>query len=165
MVPYRNHNAGDPPPSRVSRKGFVRLCAASGAGFAAFPLLSACGRTADVEPGGGEPLNGGPQVDAGRPIAETSGLKPGTAVPFTDAGSGEQAVLLRSDDGRISAYSALCTHQGCIVAYDAEERTLECPCHGSVFDAESGAEVLSGPAPRPLPEIPVRVEDGRVVRA
>ena len=74
-------------------------------------------------------------------------------------------MLLRSDDGRISAYSALCTHQGCIVAYDAEERTLECPCHGSVFDAESGAEVLSGPAPRPLPEIPVRVEDGRVVRA
>lgn len=164
MVPNRDHNAGDPPASRVSRKDFVRLCAASGAGFAAFPLLSACGRTADVEPGGGEPVSGGPEVGSEEAIAEDSAVRPGTAVPFTDAGSGEQAVLLRSEEGRISAYSAVCTHQGCIVAYDAEERTLECSCHGSVFDAESGAEVLRGPAPRPLPGIPVRIEGGMVVR-
>lgn len=149
----------------VSRHGFVRLCAALGTGFAASPFLAACGKSADVEPGGGEPVSGGPEADEGQAIAQESEVETGGAVPFTDAGSGEQAVLLRLEDGRIAAYSAVCTHQGCIVAYDNEDGTLECPCHGSIFDPENGAEVLSGPASRPLPEITVRVENGRVVRA
>jgi cytochrome b6-f complex iron-sulfur subunit len=61
------------------------------------------------------------------------------------------------------AYSAVCTHQGCTVAYQGGE--LACPCHGSVFDPANGAAVVAGPAPRPLPEIPVKVEGGEVVRA
>ncbi len=42
---------------------------------------------------------------------------------------------------------------------------LACPCHGSVFDPANGAEVVSGPAQIPLPEIPVEVRNGEVLRA
>jgi Rieske Fe-S protein len=148
----------------VSRKDFVRLCAGLGLGSAASPFLSACGGSTGGEPGGGRPLDGGPKVGEGGAIAEASGVEPGTAVPFVDASTGEQAVLLRLEGGQFAAYSAICTHQQCIVAYDGAEGTLECPCHGSIFDPANGAEVVSGPARKPLPEIPVRVEGGEVVR-
>ena len=148
---------------RISRRRFVQLGAALGLGATCVPLAS-CGGSAEVEPGGGRPLDGGPEVGEGETIAEASGVEPGSAVPFTDAGSGEQAVLLRLEDGEFAAYSAICTHQGCIVGYDRGEDTLECPCHGSTFDPQSGAAVLNGPATRPLPEIPVKVEGDKVVR-
>jgi cytochrome b6-f complex iron-sulfur subunit len=50
--------------------------------------------------------------------------------------------------GGWSAFSAICTHQGCIVHWDEKRRTLTCPCHAGVFDANGN--VLSGPPPRPL---------------
>lgn len=165
MRPVWRQNEEHPPVNRVSRKDFVRLCAALGLGSAASPLLLACGRSAAGEAGGGDPLNGGTEVGEGEIIAEVSRVEPGSAVPFTDAASGEQAVLLRLEGGEFAAYSAICTHQRCIVTYDREESMLECPCHGSVFDPENAAEVLNGPAPRPLPEIVVEVRNGRVVRA
>jgi Rieske Fe-S protein len=61
------------------------------------------------------------------------------------------------------AYSAVCTHQGCTVAY--QDGQLACPCHGSIFDPANGAAVVSGPAQRPLPEVPVEVRAGEVVQA
>lgn len=165
MRPVCPQNEEHPPVSRVSRKDFVRLCTTLGLGSAALPLLSACRNSAAVEPGGGDPLNGGLEVGKGEVISEVSKVEPGSAVPFTDTASGEQAVLLRLESGEFAAYSAICTHQRCIVAYDREEGMLECPCHGSVFDPANGAEVLDGPAPRPLPEISVRVEDGTIFLA
>lgn len=53
---------------------------------------------------------------------------------------------------------------GCVVAYDRGESTLECPCHGSIFDPANGAEVLNGPATEPLQKIAVKVRKGQVVR-
>jgi arsenite oxidase small subunit len=164
MARVHNQSAGHLRPKRVSRKGFVRLCAALGAGFAAPPLLAACGKSAEVEPGGGEPLNGGPELGGGETIAKISERDSRTAVPFTDADSGEQAVLLRLESGEFVAYSALCTHQGCVVASDAQEGMLECPCHSSVFDPAQSGEAVQGPAQQPLPDIPVEVQDGSVVR-
>ena len=49
---------------------------------------------------------------------------------------------------------------GCTVNPDGKE--LKCPCHGSVYDATTGA-VKSGPAPRPLPKIAVHVANGDVL--
>jgi Rieske Fe-S protein len=72
-------------------------------------------------------------------------------------------MLVHLESGDFVAYSAVCTHQQCTVAYKNEQ--LACPCHGSVFDPASGAEVVNGPAQRPLPEIPVEVRDGEVFRA
>jgi Rieske Fe-S protein len=51
---------------------------------------------------------------------------------------------------------------GCTVAPAGSE--YHCPCHGSVYDAFTGA-VKSGPAPRPLGKVPVKVADGNVIEA
>jgi ubiquinol-cytochrome c reductase iron-sulfur subunit len=56
----------------------------------------------------------------------------------------------------IVAYSKICTHVGCPVAlYEQTTHHILCPCHQSTFDATNGAQVLFGPAPRPLPQLPI----------
>jgi rieske iron-sulfur protein len=71
----------------------------------------------------------------------------------------------RAADG-IVAYSAICTHTGCEVgSFLPDEQALYCECHQSRFDPRDDARVTDGPAPRPLPALPLRVEDGRLVVA
>ncbi len=53
----------------------------------------------------------------------------------------------------IVAYSLLCTHMGCPVAYDAERRLFKCPCHFSIFDPERSGQMVSGQATENLPGI------------
>ena len=56
----------------------------------------------------------------------------------------------------IVAYSKICTHVGCPVAlYEQTTHHILCPCHQSTFDATRGAEVIFGPAARPLPQLPI----------
>ncbi|MGH2817435.1 MAG: Rieske 2Fe-2S domain-containing protein [Actinomycetota bacterium] len=97
---------------------------------------------------------------------------------YTDS-SDSQAVLIRvqpaelelqagredwAPDGAV-AYSKVCTHAGCPVGlYEQEENRLFCPCHQSIFDALRGAEPTAGPATRPLPQLPLDVdEDGFLI--
>jgi ubiquinol-cytochrome c reductase iron-sulfur subunit len=69
---------------------------------------------------------------------------------------GEAASL--APDGFV-AYSKICTHAGCPVGlYRAVQHTLICPCHQSEFDVLTGARPISGPAARPLPQLPIRRE-------
>jgi glycine/D-amino acid oxidase-like deaminating enzyme/nitrite reductase/ring-hydroxylating ferredoxin subunit len=63
---------------------------------------------------------------------------------------GRHVAAYRREDGTVSAVSARCTHLGCLVAYNAAERTWDCPCHGSRFDTDG--RVVEGPATRALPE-------------
>ncbi len=64
-----------------------------------------------------------------------------------------------SYDG-IVAYSKICTHVGCPVAlYEQQTHHLLCPCHQSTFDVADGAKVVFGPAKRPLPQLPIAVDD------
>jgi len=111
--------------------------------------------------GGSQRSSGGDAKAGGTAIASESEVAPGSAFEFKD--SGNPAVLVHLDNGNFVAYSAICTHQRCTVTYQGGE--LTCPCHGSVFDPANGAAVVAGPAPRPLPGIPVKVEGGEVVRA
>jgi cytochrome b6-f complex iron-sulfur subunit len=169
---------------RISRERFIRLGTALGVGAACASLV-ACGGGAGSSgggnsgggdsgggygggdsggggsDGGSKKSSGGEAKMSGTAIASESEVAPGSAHTFKD--SGEPAVLIHLDDGDFVAYSAVCTHQGCTVAY--KDGNLACPCHGSVFDPADGAAVVAGPAPRPLPEIPVKVEGGEVVRA
>lgn len=69
-------------------------------------------------------------------------------------------VLTRGSNSAVHAFSAVCTHQGCTVS-SVHNGVISCPCHGSRFDAQTGA-VLAGPAPRPLPPIAVVVRDGDI---
>ena len=171
---------------RISRERFIRLGTVLGVGAACASLV-ACGGGASSsgggDSGGGNSGGGGPYGGGGSggggsdggskassggdaqaggaAIASESEVAPGSAYKFKD--SGNPAVLVHLKSGDFVAYSAVCTHQGCTVAYKGGK--LACPCHGSVFDPAKGAEVVAGPAPTPLPEIPVKVEGGEVVRA
>lgn len=59
----------------------------------------------------------------------------------------------------IVAYSKICTHVGCPVAlYEQQTHHLLCPCHQSQFDIKREAEVIFGPAKRPLPQLPITVD-------
>jgi Rieske Fe-S protein len=148
---------------RISRRGFIRLGAALGVGAAGASVLAACGGGGDSSQSSGKKTDGGTekQASGGGAIASTSEVAPGSAVKFED--SGQPAVLVHLQSGEFAAYSAICTHQQCEVAY--KNGQLVCPCHGSVFDPENGAEVVNGPARLPLPEIPVEVRGGEVFRA
>jgi ubiquinol-cytochrome c reductase iron-sulfur subunit len=60
----------------------------------------------------------------------------------------------------IVAYSKVCTHVGCPVAlYEQQTHHLLCPCHQSTFDLTNECEVIFGPAARPLPQLPITVDD------
>ena len=75
---------------------------------------------------------------------------------------GKQVVLSQPEAGTVKAFSAVCPHQGCIVA--PKEKELDCPCHGSRFDSSTG-EVLEGPATRALSAVPVTVNGTSVMSA
>lgn len=62
---------------------------------------------------------------------------------------GAKVAAYRSDTGKLTLRSAICTHMGCVVAWNEAERTWDCPCHGSRFTPEG--QVVSGPAEAPLP--------------
>jgi Rieske Fe-S protein len=90
-------------------------------------------------------------------------LGPADAVPADGAKIYREGrvVVSRTAEGRYTAFSAVCTHRGCVV--DAvEDGKISCPCHGSVFDARTG-KVLQGPAVAPLPSVPVRTKGGKLV--
>jgi rieske iron-sulfur protein len=71
----------------------------------------------------------------------------------------------RAADG-VVAYSAICPHTGCeVVSWFPDRQILECPCHNSQFDPKAGARVISGPAPRGLAALPLRIADGKLVVA
>ncbi len=174
---------------RISRWRFIRLGTALGMGAAGASVLAACGAGGESGSGeaggGGRSRNGsdgggagggggskkssnkkaggsnGAQASGGQVIARASDVAPGSALKFRYAG--QPAVLVHLKSGDFAAYSAVCTHQGCTVAY--RNGQLACPCHGSVFDPANNGQVVSPPANRPLPEIPIEVRGGEVVRA
>lgn len=70
-------------------------------------------------------------------------------------------VITRGSGDTVHAFSSSCTHAGCEVN-KVDGGKIFCPCHGSVFDANTGA-VIQGPAGSPLPSVQVSVENGDVV--
>jgi ubiquinol-cytochrome c reductase iron-sulfur subunit len=104
-----------------------------------------------------------------------------TVFPENAPGSADsQAVLIRvppellqlpadrlagAPDGLV-VYSKICTHAGCPVGlYLATVYQLRCPCHQSTFDVLDGARPVYGPAPKPLPQLPIEVGVDGVLRA
>lgn len=96
---------------------------------------------------------------AGTPIGSASQVPVGGAASFADTTDGQPAFVVQPSPGTFRAFSAVCTHAGCTVEF--QQGTFYCPCHASSFDASTGA-VLSGPAPAPLPTIPIRVSGGTI---
>lgn len=135
--------------------------AAGGLGVAA--LAAACGSddtpATTSSPAGGSSAGGSASGSA----AAGGGTALSTVDAIPDGGSlvaGE--VLLFRSGSTVVGHSVVCTHQGCPVKANGAE--ADCNCHGSQFNAQTGA-VLKGPAAQPLPEVKVTVKDGSVFPA
>ena len=70
-------------------------------------------------------------------------------------------ILIRNSEGQIRAFSAVCTHLGCIVEYRGDDKNFHCNCHGSVFDL-SGRNI-GGPAPKPLQPYRVDLKEDNII--
>jgi len=112
---------------------------------------------------------GGPQVQA-FPMAPDGTVRSDTRLNLVILARFDPAVLTdetraRAADG-VVAYSAICPHQGCPVNMWSKERNaFVCSCHASIFDPRNAAEVIGGPAPRPLAALGLKLKDGVVMVA
>jgi Rieske Fe-S protein len=141
----------------LSRRGIVRGSVVAVVGGVAGYLAartSAAART----PAGTTAANAyaAPAATGGRPLVSLEAIPRDGGVIL----SNPAVVVTRTAGGDVHAFSAVCTHQGCTVASVAGG-TIDCPCHGSRFDAATGA-VRAGPATRPLPPVAVVVRAGQV---
>jgi Rieske Fe-S protein len=95
---------------------------------------------------------------AGTEVAKLADIPVGGSVSTK---IGDAPVLLAQPTaGKVVCFSAICTHQGCVV--NAASAEFDCPCHGSRFEAATG-KVIQGPAVNPLNPIAVTVSGGSVV--
>lgn len=140
---------------RVTRRsaltGAAALAVGAVAGFA-------YGRSSDARKspssgGGYDHEAGGPSSVAAKPLAPLAKVPDG-------GGLITSGVVLTRSGNAVKAFSSTCTHLGCTVNKVSDGKIF-CPCHGSVFDAATGA-VVQGPASSPLPSVPVTVRDGEV---
>lgn len=75
---------------------------------------------------------------------------------------GKNIVITQPQAGSFKAFTAVCTHQGCIVNSVADG-TIDCPCHGSKFSIKDGS-VVNGPATSPLAPVAIKVEGTSIVQ-
>ena len=140
------------------RSGLLGLGVALGAGVAGYVVA----RSSSAARGKGltTAANGyGAAPTEGRRLAGLAQVPVGGGLILTSA----PIVLTRGGNGTVHAFSAVCTPQGCTVS-SVRNGVIGWPCHGSRFDAQTGA-VLAGPAPRPLPPIAVVVRGGDIYTA
>jgi cytochrome b6-f complex iron-sulfur subunit len=89
-------------------------------------------------------------------LKDAQKLPAGSALMFKFGSS--PAMLIHHQDGSWVALTAVCTHLGCTVQYEAQMNRIHCACHGGVYDPRTGANV-SGPPPKPLKLFKVAIND------
>lgn len=132
---------------RTVLKGAAALAGAVGAGA----TLSAC--STESNSGAGSPAVPKEPVELG-PVAD---VPVGGSKLFRE----RKVVVSCPAEGQYKAFSAQCTHAGCVLDKIVEGEG-NCPCHGSRFDVTTG-KVLRGPASDPLPAVPVKAENGKLI--
>jgi thiosulfate dehydrogenase (quinone) large subunit len=98
---------------------------------------------------------------SGTRIGPASDVPAGGAASFQDPSSGDPAVIIQPKAGQFVAFDAVCPHAGCTVEFDQSHDILVCPCHGSLFNASTGA-VEQGPAASGLRTISVTENSGQL---
>ena len=142
----------------IERRHAIGVAAALGIG----PTLAACGADEPDGGGGGEDLptgNAEPDLASGTEITATKDVPVGGGTIFPE----QEVVVTQPEEGTFHCFSAVCTHQGCIVS-SVQLGGIRCECHGSTYSIEDGTPV-NPPATEPLAEFAITVEDGTITIA
>jgi Rieske Fe-S protein len=126
----------------------LAACSGDGSDVATDPNTPDPSTTPTEEPTGGATTGSG-GADA---LASTSDIEVGGGTIFPD----DQVVVTQPSAGEFKCFSAVCTHQGCIVSSVADGH-INCECHGSAFSVADGS-VVNGPATQPLAEEQITVD-------
>ncbi|WP_431967862.1 Rieske (2Fe-2S) protein [Actinacidiphila sp. bgisy160] len=100
-----------------------------------------------------------PSASAGEVLVKAADVPVGGGTVITD----KKIVVTQPVAGEFKAFSAVCTHRGCIVN-SVSDGTINCPCHGSKYRITDAA-VVAGPAPRPLPAEAITEKGGEILLA
>jgi Rieske Fe-S protein len=150
-----------------------RRAVLAGAGVACVAALAGCA-SYDANNGGiagGAPAQGtASSNNAPSSASAAAGNSPAALVSTADipVGGGtiltdKKIVITQPQAGSFDAFTAVCTHQGCIVA-TVSGGTINCPCHGSKFSITNGS-VVNGPATSPLAPVSITVQGTSIVQA
>jgi Rieske Fe-S protein len=158
-VPYGANEAGAVPGGQPGAMAASSAMPASGA-------MSSPGGATQASPApSGSMQDGGGSSSPATKAAKPAGTVLGTASEIPVGGGmiykAAKVVVTQPARGQYKAFSAICTHVGCIMS-EVANGTIDCPCHGGQFKITNGA-VVSGPPPSPLPARPVKVVNGQVV--
>jgi Rieske Fe-S protein len=143
----------------VGLAGAVSACGSGGsssssaATTAGAPPATAGAGSAPSSAAGGGGSSAGAQGSA---LATTSEIPVGSGKIFTS----EKVVVTQPNSGDFKAFSAVCTHMGCLVS-TISNGTIDCPCHGSQYSISTGA-VVGGPAPSPLAAQTIKVTGSNI---
>jgi Rieske Fe-S protein len=143
---------------KLSRRTLGGL-AAAGVGA---PLLAACssddsGQATDPStPDSSAPASSSSAAGGGNVLTSTSDIEVGGGAIFED----EKVVVTQPSKGEFKCFTAVCSHQGCIVS-SVSDGTINCACHGSKYSIENG-DVEQGPATFPLAEEPITVSGDQI---
>jgi len=142
----------------VGLVGLASAITACGAGgSSSTPAAGGTTPAAAANSGTGSAAAGGAgSAPAANALAATSQIPVGSGMIF----SGPQVVVTQPSAGEFKAFSAVCTHMGCIVN-QISNGTIDCPCHGSQYSITTG-DVVAGPAPKPLPAKQIKVSGGSI---
>ena len=140
----------------VGLVGLASAITACGAGTSSSTTAAGNAATTPAAPAGGT-SGAGASTAAASGSAATDALTATSKVPVGSGMifPGPQVVVTQPTAGDFKAFSAVCTHMGCIVN-QISNGTIDCPCHGSQYSIATGA-VVAGPAPRPLPTKQIKV--------
>jgi Rieske Fe-S protein len=135
--------------------------AVAAGGLALAGLDAAVGRGFAHDQSEAASANGVSAPASGAPITTASAVDAAGGGEFKKPAPGDPAYVVQTAPGKYAAFSAICTHAGCTVAFLKKTSQFQCPCHGGRYDAKTG-KVLDGPPPAPLPQIAVANVDGQI---
>jgi Rieske Fe-S protein len=143
----------------ASRRTLLRAAGAGAAVATVAVTAAACGSSTNGSVSSPASANAAGGGGSGTVLAKTSDIP-------VDGGkivSSAQIVITQPSSGVYKAFTAVCTHQGCIVS-NVSDNQIQCPCHGSVFSAKDGS-VIQGPASAPLASKSITVANGEITAA